>query len=102
MLKLKIHQNNFRTCFRWTKCTRCVLFDYGPTCLSEITQYSFEVSDTGEITCLDEYVPAPEGEISWHQGYGPGEVPGCRRAVCECDKAEVLALKNRSYFSEHN
>ena len=69
------------------------MYDYGPTCLAEITKYTFSVSNEGEISCLDKYVEAPTGMTNWHSGYGPGEVPGCRRAVCECDKAQVKALK---------
>jgi len=61
---------------------------------------------TGEITCLgrkydsaflleilDPYFKAPDSDAAWNEGYGPGEVPGCRRAVCECDKAQVNKLK---------
>lgn len=63
-----------RTCFRWTKCNRCVLNDYGPTCLAEITKYSFKIGNDGEINCLDPYHPAPGGQHDWYNGYGPGEV----------------------------
>ena len=83
-----------RSCFRWTKCNRCVLLDYGPTCLAEITNYIFEVDElSNEIKCLDPFVEAPPDPGSWYSGFGPGEVPGCRRSICECDKSQILALK---------
>ncbi|CAG5090952.1 Oidioi.mRNA.OKI2018_I69.PAR.g12784.t1.cds [Oikopleura dioica] len=92
-----------KTCFQWTKCNRCVLNDYGPTCLAEITKYSYKVDRrTGEITCLDPYFEAPADNPSWVEGYGPGEVPGCRRAVCECDKAQVNKLKKVKYSCKND
>ena len=75
------------------------MFDYGPTCLAEITIYTATVDElTNEMICQDEYVAAPEDQLDWNQGFGPGEVPGCRRAVCECDKAQVKALKVISHL----
>jgi hypothetical protein len=45
-----------------------------------------------EMQCLDKLVQPPDGQPDWYNGYGPGEVPGCRRAVCECDKKQVKSL----------
>ncbi|CBY19117.1 unnamed protein product [Oikopleura dioica] len=91
------------TCFTWTKCNRCVLNDYGPTCLAEITKYSYKVDRrTGEITCLDPYFKAPDSDAAWNEGYGPGEVPGCRRAVCECDKAQYSCKKDNLLVATYN
>ena len=80
----------FRSCFEWTKCNRCVVFDYGPMCSPEITPYSWDFDDNGIIRCLDDNILPPEdGPKKWYEGYGPGSVPGCKRALCECDKEQL-------------
>ena len=80
----------FRSCFEWTKCNRCVVFDYGPMCSPEITPYSWDFDDNGIIRCLDDDILPPEdGPKKWYEGYGPGSVPGCKRALCECDKEQL-------------
>ena len=53
---------------------------------------------TGGIQCLDPFVPAPPNPASWYGGFGPGDVPGCRRAVCECDRFQLNSLKTGTLF----
>ena len=89
-----------RSCFHWTKCNRCVVFDYGPMCSPEITAYQWEYDKKGQIQCLDEFVePPPNGAYQWGEGYGPGGVPGCRRALCECDKEQIYGALISSDFA---
>lgn len=61
-------------CFEFTRCNRCVTFDYGPDCTPEQIEYDFEISENDEVTCLH-----------------PKDT--CQRAICECDKANVLGFK---------
>lgn len=59
-------------------------------CSPEITAYQWQYDKKGEIQCLDEFVEPPvNGAFQWGEGYGPGGVPGCRRALCECDKEQI-------------
>ena len=59
-------------------------------CSPEITPYSWDFDDNGIIRCLDdEILPPEDGPKKWYEGYGPGSVPGCKRALCECDKEQL-------------
>ena len=69
-------------------------------CSPEITAYQWEYDKKGEIQCLDEFVePPPNGAYQWGEGYGPGGVPGCRRALCECDKEQIYGALISSDFT---
>jgi len=59
-------------CFQFTRCNRCVTFDFGPDCTPEQIIYNFDIDmDTNDVTCLD-----------------PKDT--CQRAICECDKYTVV------------
>lgn len=61
-------------CFQFTRCNRCVTFDYGPDCTPEQIDYKFDIDEnTDVVTCLD-----PENT--------------CARAICECDKHTITTF----------
>lgn len=69
-------------CFQFTRCNRCVTFDFGPTCTPEQVAYDFDINlQTDEVTCLD-------AENT------------CKRAICECDKHTILEFKGVIDFYE--
>ena len=58
-----------------------------------MTQYNWELDQNGQIQCLDEMVDPPaDGPKTFADGYAPGSVPGCRRAICECDKEQLYGI----------
>jgi len=64
-----------RTCFHWTRCNRCAAIDHGEKCKAEDRSYDFEIDpDTKDITCKE-------------------KKNTCKWAICECDKEQVLSMK---------
>ena len=55
-----------------------------------MTEYNWEFDENGQIQCLDEWADPPaDGPKTFADGFAPGSVPGCRRAICECDKEQL-------------
>jgi len=58
-------------CYQYALCNKCAKIDNDHTCISEMTNYGFNVDENSkEITCKNK--------------------SGCKRSICECDKAFVL------------
>lgn len=72
-------------CFEFTRCNRCVTFDFGPECTPEQISYDFEITADDEVICKD---PANT----------------CQNAICQCDKATILGFKEfiDIYDSNHH
>ena len=61
-------------CFEFTKCNRCVTFDFGPDCTPEQVNYDFDIVND-EVVCTD-----PVGT--------------CPHAICQCDKDMIIGFKD--------
>jgi len=68
-----------RHCYDLQQCNKCAKIEHGSQCLSELTNYQYEVSN-GQITCKN--------------------AGGCKRAICECDKRFVELAS--SAIASHN
>jgi hypothetical protein len=67
-------------CYNFTKCNRCVTFDYGDECTPEQTDYKFEMVED-EMVCTD-------------------QEDTCSHAICECDKETIIQLKDKIDYYE--
>lgn len=63
-----------RHCFEFTRCNRCVTFDYGEACTPEQVAYDFEITEDNDVICTNS-----KGT--------------CQHAICECDRHTILGFK---------
>ncbi len=80
-----------RTCFHWTRCNRCAAIDHGEKCKAEDRSYDFEIDpDTKDITCKGKKSPL---YVQKSRIIRAEKKNTCKWAICECDKEQVLSMK---------